>query len=496
MIDGLDDADGGAAGAAGSAGAGGDGGAAGGEGGAGAGEGGKGTKGDAPTTPTRSAFLQKLDKIRESDTGAIAGGKEDDDDDEEELDEDAVIDQDEELDDDDDAGAGADDDDDAPEPIVREADGAEWIVDEDGQDGHWELDGTAVEGAPPKDWKPTPAPKVAAGKEGKDGKGGKDDAGKKVKPLVFKLPGRSDGDKDVPLPIDRAALAKLGIDPEHAKQRMAQLLNGYRRGAAVEKDRREFEAERAQFDATMAEWKEAPRDFMLDHVKAEEHVGIVKALLARMDEDAYATLMDEVDKWQDDPSQRRLAAAQEREAASDRKEKRSTAQAQLKARTEYTNALHEQVTSLVPDDWNEDDANEFYDFVAVALQRWATKQPKGTRLDPTKVPELLDELGVLRRFELERPDGDADAEHAQSRTRTTRSRPNRSSSRTPGKTPGKADREQLARQTAKDLQDRHDRRRAAAATPAGAGAAAASAGMPKGQSFKDRMKAIRKKLGV
>lgn len=482
MIDGTDDDAGGAGGAAGGAGGG-----AGAATGADAGAGGAAaaaTAGDdkakdaKDTAPAKSAFQQRmeavrgtddLESIRTADKGATDG-----------------------ADDTGDKGADADQGD---EPITRESDGATWVVAEDGQTGRWEVDGEEVEGAAPEEWAPADpdehAAKVAS-RAAAAAKAKPADKVKPVKPLVFKVPGRADGDKDVDVVLDRAAMEKAGIDPDEAVERLAQLRNGYKRNAALEKDRREFETREAQFNDTMAEVDQDPRSYMLDHVKAEHHKDIVLDLLSRMKEEDYDAVAEHFDQWQDDPSKRRTAAADAREAALERKDKRTTAKAESKARTDYTNALHESITSLMPEGWDEAQANEFYDFAGLALQRWGSAQPKGTRLDPKEAPALLQKLGVLKRFELALPDGDA-ADAGKGKTRTPSAKP---SSKAPAKPASAADREARARQTAKDLEARHTRRQEAAAVPAGAGAAAASAGFPKGQTFMDRMKAIRKKIGV
>lgn len=473
MIDGEGE---GATGAEGGAGAGGAG--AGAAGGAQGGDGGAGGDAGKAKEPEKSPFQSKLDKlrsgasleeIRESGTGATDGAEAE-----------------EEVDDDADGGEAGD------EPLTRESDGATWIEAEDGQSGHWEVDGEEVDGEAPEEWAPrAPDDTRRRPTTGAKGKDGKDGAGKAAKPLVFKLPGRNDGDKDLEVPLDRAALEKLKLDPDEVQERLAQMRNGYGRKTALEKERREFQAREAQFDETMAEVAEDPRSYMLDHVKPENHKDIVLDLLSRMKDETYDEVAALFDEWQEDPSKRRTAAADAREKASERKETRATAKAASKARTDYTNALHEQVTGLVPEDWQDEQANEFYDFAGLALQRWGSQQPKGTRLDPKDAPALLAKLGVLKRFDLTLPDGDAD-----DAARGKRHGAAKPTSRTPGKKPSVQDREARARQTGKDLQDRHDRRREATATPAGAGAAAASTGFPKGQKFSDRMKALRKKIGI
>lgn len=306
--------------------------------------------------------------------------------------------------------------------------------------------------------------------------------------LTLAFPGREDGDEDFELPLDREALKKAGIKEKVLLERFAQLKRGYRRGQVVAKERREIDTERSAMAQVLNELDNHPIEFMTDRVDGKHHVGIVESLLARMDDDTFEKVRAKVEEWGGDASARRIARADAKEAAADRRDRRVAEERKAATRQRYLNEMREAVESLIPEDMKEDEVAEFLDFVGFKLQQWSKSQEPGTRLNPADVPKLLKRLGVLEMYGLKLP-----KPGAKPRTRSARAGDDTPSARRGRRRDG--DLEERAARAGREFRSRRDRRRAAAATPAGAGAgAAAGSRPPKGQTWKDRLAWLEKKF--
>lgn len=414
--------------------AGGDGGG-GGDGGDGGDGGGDGKTGGEPAAPAKSAFDQRMEKILEAGTGATDG-----------------------ADDDDAKGEGDGTDDDVLEP------------------------------------------KPAAGKAGKGAKADEvdDDAGADADAddsLVLAFPGRREEDEDFEVVLDKetqAFLEKKGLKLDELVERANQARKGYGRRQEVEASRRDVEAQRASLEHIQTEIAERPLDFIADSIDEKQHRPIVETLLARMSDEDFTAIAAQVAGWEDEPLNRREARLQAKEAASTRKTERETAERTASARAKYVTDIKAQVDALVPEDMEDADAQEFFDFAAHKLQTWASRQPKGTKLDPAQVPTILEEMGALKPFGLSLPKPGKPGTNGKGKTGTPPVRPG---SR-PAAPTASSDPAARAARAGKDLAGRRDRRREAVASPAGAGAPAAQSGPPKGQTFDQRIDWLSKKLGL
>lgn len=305
-----------------------------------------------------------------------------------------------------------------------------------------------------------------------------DDADDATKPLTIKVPGRKAEDPDVELPLDRAALKALGITAKEARDRMGQLRNGYARKQEIEAGERHINEGRSQLEAIEREMQENPVPFFTDRVDPKQYLPLTQALIARLSDDEFVRLITTVATYDADPSKRRLAEAKAIKDSTDRERQTAEATKRNVARNEYVAQVEEQINGLTPDDMSDDDKNDFYEYATMKMATWARTQPKGTRLDPAKVPELLDSLGVLSRFSLSREPESSATPPKKSATPPGKGAP-------PPKKPAVPPKD-----TGADLKERRDRRAEAATATPGAGPTA-TASPPKGQTFKERMKWFR-----
>lgn len=307
-------------------------------------------------------------------------------------------------------------------------------------------------------------------------------------PTSLHFPGRrtDDDDYEVQLtPEIRDALEAQGVEVDDFVERAGQLRNEGLRRQEYEDAMFEVQGHVQELDNIESQLRDRPADFLADRVRPELHAEVAKKLLLRLPDETFGEIFNEVLDWDRDPSTRRLAAADEREASVNRRDEAAQSRTQ---RTEQQNAgreLARTIAGLVPETMEDAKADEFFDFATYKLEQWVRKQPKGSRIDPEQVPALLAELGALTPYGLS-PDGEAHpTEHQDA--------PSESARRTRPADPELADR---ARQTGKDLKARHDRRKDAAVAPAGAGSSHASVRPPKGQTFAERLKWVSDNFGT
>lgn len=361
------------------------------------------------------------------------------------------------------SGASDDDDDEARRKSAE--DGGEIADDKDGKDGAGK-------------------PKAGERSPYKDGDETKNDADE-TKPLLFRVPARKPGDPDVELPLDRAKLKEMGITIKEARDRIGQLVNGFGRKQEVERDRAQIEQARGELTEIRTSMRERPVEFMVDNVAPKFYAPVVDELIARLSDEDFGKLVQRVARYDADPSKRRLDGADAKEKTLDRREHQRTATEQNRQRSEYMTQVQDQITGLVPEEWTDEQANEFYEMATFKLTQWAKNQPEGTRLEPAEVPKLLSKLGALKYFDLELPDDEHRSSSGNGKT------PPASSTGTRPKGPPPKG----SKDTGKDLRDRHDRRANAVTSGSGAGtAAAAGDGPPKGQTAKERFAWLRQKF--
>lgn len=298
-------------------------------------------------------------------------------------------------------------------------------------------------------------------------------------PLTVSIPGRKADDPDVVLPLDRVALKVAGLTAADVTARINQLKNGYARKADVDALTAKARSDRAELDGIAAEMCDRPVEFITDRVQATQFLPLATALIARLSDAEFDALARHVAEFDAKPETRTLKKAESIEARVTRREADAAQRAREQKREGFVAQVAAKITDLIPEDMDAAQAQEFYELATFKLTQWGKRQPAGAQLDPDKVPQLLSELGALTPFGLTLDDG-------------TVASPATPPAKKPATGTKTAVKPSPSTDTGKDLKDRHDRRVAAATTPAGAGAAAATSGPPKGQSFKERMAWFRK----
>jgi hypothetical protein len=286
--------------------------------------------------------------------------------------------------------------------------------------------------------------------------------------LVVQLPPRRDGGD--PLEIEVA-------DQEVAEALRAAIRGGLRRDelnqrvSKIEEREQEIEFVRSSLRAD-------PVGFLADHVPPEVRRETVRHFLATMDEADYEQIMGELAQWDSDPRERQLAAAN---AQLDRGKRREDAAFDASVSRNAV-AIVNTVETLVPDDMDPEDAEDFRQYALGKLQDFVTAQ-NIEQLDPQEVPGLLARLRVLNRFGIEAPAANGNGNAAPA----ARARAAAPARQKPTPQEAQATSEQIRRATAR-------RRAATAVAPAGAGAAPVRVQPPKGQSVIERIKWARENL--
>lgn len=310
----------------------------------------------------------------------------------------------------------------------------------------------------------------AAAAKKKEGKGEAD-----VPRFTLTVPGREPTDPDVEIPVDVEAAKALGLTEKQIQDRLGQFRKGYMRAQKYEVAQRELAEQRAELRGRYEQIEQitkSPVD-LLDAVEPKHHLSIARAAIARLSDEEYLALSQEVQQYDGDPSERKLAQAKAIAAATQRREQQAEQQQASTTKDRYVREVSDTIAGLIPEDMEEAQAGDFYEYAAFKIQQWAREQGPDVRLPAGDVPKLLDKLGVLDKFGLALPGKAAQNSGTAGTPRAEKVAP---------KGPPKP-----APETAKDLQARHDRRKSAMSAPAGAGAPAAAGGPPRGQSFKERL---------
>lgn len=302
---------------------------------------------------------------------------------------------------------------------------------------------------------------------------GEGDEGEGDDELVLRLPGRQPDDDDIEVQLTPELLEAAGLDPEQARERLNQLHNGFGRRSALVAERRAFESERDEFyDALEAD----PSGFLVDQVREDIQVDVVKALLENLDDDAYNEVMGTADRLADPDARERARKDRElerRRAADEKAQEEGPAD-------EEVEQIIDTMVGLVPEDWPDAEAEDFVRFAGLKLQRYAAEKKLDT-LDPAQIPEILEGLGVLEKFGLS---GDGESSNGD-RAGSTSDASKKKGASDGGKSKGTGTRSRMER-----------RRAASATTPAGAGGEAAEGFVPKkGETYLERRNRVARMLG-
>lgn len=292
---------------------------------------------------------------------------------------------------------------------------------------------------------------------------------------VLRLPGRRPDDEDFELPIDAEALEAAGIDPKEAAERVNQLRNGYMRGSEVREAREAVRGQQGELDFIYRELQERPGEFLTQNVHASHYPDLLKNLIVQLDDSAYEQVLNHIGQLDRDTNARERARLDiEKQRIQHREERQQQRQS-----SDYVKQVRTEIINLVPEDMDDARADEFFDYAIFKLESYARQNP-GQRLQPDRVPVLLQELGALDPFGL--------SQNGEATTRTDdATAPNADRAK---KGPKGKDTEQ--KRAGQDLRKRADSRKNAAVSPAGATTGASPTKPPRGQSFDERMAWIEK----
>lgn len=354
----------------------------------------------------------------------------------------------------DEEGDGEDDGDDV---IGRDSDGAEWK--KVGGSYRWVLDGKFVDGEPPEGWvKPadtkrdTPAD-TTTGKPAADKEKGRDTAPDPDAPKLEKitLAGEKDrGEEDIEVEVDADIADRI---------RRAQ--NGALRRQVFERRQSALDQRQAAMDETELALAEDPVGFIINQVTPERRLELTRALLA----EHLPELAAELEQWLENDGVRQEQRVKIRDRMKDSADNLSKAR---KARA-YVKSVMDAVQKLVPEDTDDERAQ---DFIVDARRTLADLSDKGIAVTPENVKQHLARRLQLYGFDQprrqtppRRPDADRSAKDPKDTARPVSDRAREIADRRPSSKAAAAKEQDRVR--------RVQRARAASQrqTPAGAGVA-------------------------
>lgn len=295
--------------------------------------------------------------------------------------------------------------------------------------------------------------------------------------IVAKLPGRRPDDPDFDLPLDKAALEALGITPEEALDRVAQLRNMGMRRAELVTQLEAVNADRAELDSFEEALRTDPGGFLSERVPEPVQEAVAEKLLKRLSPEAWDRLMEKCAAWDKAPEKRSTEHVREENERLRAEQKRRDEVATRRAESAEVKSIGTAIADLIPDDMGQAKGDRFFDYAIQQLQRHIEKHGIKT-LDPTEVPQILADLGVLQDFGLsvaEKPTTVPPAKTA----------------------PPKGAAAPARTQTGEDLKKRVETRKAAATAPAGAGSGTSGRPpLPKGHTWDQKKAWLKDRLGI
>ncbi len=313
-----------------------------------------------------------------------------------------------------------------------------------------------------------PKPKADKAKDGDK----TDDA---PEPIKVALPARQKGQPDLEFELPRAPLEEAGVDVDELLERVSQLRKMGLRAQELLPAREDLAARQAELDEVEAELDADPVSFIVSRIEQPAlQEKIVERLLTSLDEDAFTRILAIADRLAKDPVKRENERLKQERADRDRREDRTRDTGERKASLAAARRIGEQIVTVMEEvgvDGDDPRAERFFDYAMSSLGRHITKN-KIENLDPSTVPELLEQLGVLQDFGLKRGTRSAD-------------------------TPKPKDEKTKGDGKQKDPRERDRRRREAATAPGGDGAPALGGERPpKGHNHGQRMGWLRERLGL
>lgn len=307
--------------------------------------------------------------------------------------------------------------------------------------------------------------------------------------IVFlKLPARRKGDPDFELPVDVEFLEAAGIDPADAVERINQLRNGAMYRAEHEEAMGQVQAQQDELDGIYEDLEADPAGFILEAVNPKLRTGLAEQLVTSLDDESFNQLVRKMEGWRRNPQTREAAAATAEVKRLRESQKRATDRDTNKQTTQNVRAVGNAIKSLIPDGMDEGRADRFVRAAATELRRHVADN-KLTTLEPSEIPEILGNIGVLEDYGISLDDEGAEAA----------STPPQETPSVNGKTRPRKDAKAGSKSKAKgeDVRERLKRRKASASTPAGAGSAAPT-GFQKvqGESYGDRRNRLARAMGL
>ncbi len=279
--------------------------------------------------------------------------------------------------------------------------------------------------------------------------------------------GKGEFDIEFDDPATAAAISEL-------KERAGQVGGLEARVKAAEQTVQDTETNRRALTDIRQEMADDPIAFLSENVRQELRQELVLDLL--MDEETYKATLEEITKWENDPRNRELKAAQRGEQlAKSRLEGRDRRQ-QSQAIAVRSERIVQTVQSFIPESMSATDARHFFHDMIRDVQEHVRE---------TNTNDMSDadiERVVTRRFQQYGVDG-------------TRSTVARDESGAVVAQPADEETKRLvrARKAGSRLSEKHQRRRAAGATaPGGAGSPVTRAGPPKGASLGEALEFARR----
>ena len=291
--------------------------------------------------------------------------------------------------------------------------------------------------------------------------------------LVVELPGRRPDDPPY----------KFVARDKNEAERLRQAINAGMRRAEFNEQMAALERRERAVQQLLQEFEQQPAQFVAERIGPEHYGAVVEALLSRLDQETFDRLVDRMAAWVQDPVARREAALAAREQDIERRRQAEEEARRAAAQDEYLQGIAQQIVGVIPDEWPDARADEFFEYAAFKLRQYA-RQNRGVRIRPVDVPALLEQLGVLRAYGLAQ-DG--------------RGQPSagavRSPDGAPPRSPAPSAEIERAQRAGEGFRKRAERRAQAVATaPAGTGAATPGLPFPPGQHIRDRLKTARKWL--
>jgi len=308
---------------------------------------------------------------------------------------------------------------------------------------------------------------------------------------VVSLPARHQGDEDVRVPIDLELCEEMGLDPKEVVERFNQMRNGYAYRQEAEAIVSQVEDDRAELDGIQAALEANPSGFIVESVAPEVRGRVVDELVLGLPDEDFQALAAKVAKWTRTPDARRTeATTAENKRLREERSAAETARAQ-KAVKAQVREIGSAIRQLIPETMAERTSRRFIQVAASELQRHV-KENKLEVLDPTKVPGILADLGVLEDFNVPASSASSNGDGSTTSSEDPKPRKKRKAAKKKAASSSAGEKTE-----GKDVRERLRRRKRATSTPAGAGSAAAS-GFTKvpGESHEQRMERLSRHLGV